>query len=222
MKLQIQCNSLDKLLNGGVEYSTITEFYGESGTGKTTLCLQLSRNCTLERKKVIFIDTEGVSLERLSQISQRNYENVLRNILFYHPFSLEEQERMVDNAVKLALSEINIGLIILDTATNFYRVELLDGTEGNPIRKSLTNQITKLLGISRKKNLPVVITNQVYTDIEKKTLEPIGGQLLKHSAKIIIKLEKIGIGRRKATLIKHRSLPEGITAEFCLTDKGVE
>lgn len=222
MKLQIQCNSLDKLLNGGVEYSTITEFYGEAGTGKTNLCLQLSRNCVLEGKKVIFIDTEGVSMERLAQISGSNYENVFKNILFYQPFSLEEQERMVENGIKLALSEINIGLIALDSATNFYRAELLNGTEGNPIRKSLTNQITKLLGVSRKKNLPVVITNQVYTDIERKVLEPIGGQLLKYSAKIVIKLEKIGIGRRKATLIKHRSLPEGITAEFCLTDKGVE
>lgn len=222
MKLQIQCSSLDKLLNGGVEYSVITEFFGEAGTGKTNLCLQLSRNCVLEGKRVIFIDTEGVSLERLAQICRENYENVFKNILMYQPFSLEEQERMVEKAVKLAEGEINIGLIALDSATNFYRAELLNGTEGNPIRKSLTNQITKLLGISRKKNIPVVLTNQVYTDIERKVLEPIGGQLLKHSAKIVIKLEKIGIGRRKATLIKHRSLPEGITAEFSLTDKGVE
>ena len=33
--------SMDALFKGGLELGQITEFYGESGTGKTQLCLQL-------------------------------------------------------------------------------------------------------------------------------------------------------------------------------------
>ena len=68
MKLPVKCKSVDNLLDGGVESSAITEFYGEAGSGKTTFCLQLARNCVEGKKKVIFIDTEGVSLDRLKQI----------------------------------------------------------------------------------------------------------------------------------------------------------
>lgn len=32
---------MDALFKGGLELGQITEFYGESGTGKTQLCLQL-------------------------------------------------------------------------------------------------------------------------------------------------------------------------------------
>lgn len=35
---------LDELLGGGVETGTVTEFFGEYGTDKTQLCMQLSVN----------------------------------------------------------------------------------------------------------------------------------------------------------------------------------
>jgi RecA/RadA recombinase len=38
----------------------------------------------------------------------------------------------------------------------------------------------------------------------------------------IIKLEKTGVGKRQATIIKHRSLAEGGKAEFRITSKGIE
>ena len=69
-KLQINCKSLDVLLGGGIESGSITEIYGEAGTGKTNFCLQAARECVLNGGKVAFIDSEGVSLERLRQICQ--------------------------------------------------------------------------------------------------------------------------------------------------------
>ena len=75
MRLPIGCDSLDKLLQGGVESGTITEFYGDAGTGKTNICLQLTRNIIRKGKKVIYIDTEGVSLERLKQMCDDDFDN---------------------------------------------------------------------------------------------------------------------------------------------------
>lgn len=38
-KIMTGCNSIDRLLLGGIEYGAITQIYGESGSGKTNFCL---------------------------------------------------------------------------------------------------------------------------------------------------------------------------------------
>jgi DNA repair protein RadB len=83
-------------------------------------------------------------------------------------------------------------------------------------------QMGELQEISRKHRIPVVITNQIYTDIESGELRPLGGTYLEHMCKAIVFLEKIGDGRRRAKIVKHRSQPEGETAEFLITSTGVE
>ncbi len=97
-----ECGALDAMLGGGIETSCITLLYGEAGTGKTNLCLVLARNVARSGKKVIYVDSEGVSVERLRQISGKDYEEVTRNVLFSEVHSFTEQETMVDKAIKLA------------------------------------------------------------------------------------------------------------------------
>jgi len=90
-----------------------------------------------------------------------------------------------------------------------------------PIR-SLGDQMTFLLGLARKNEMSVVITNQVYLDIESGEDKPIGGNILNHLSKTIIKLEKLDGGIRSAILKKHRSLPEGRSIKFKITEGGIE
>jgi DNA repair protein RadB len=45
---------------------------------------------------------------------------------------------------------------------------------------------------------------------------------MEHISKTIIQLERVGDGKRRAVLRKHRSLPEGISCEFTITSEGVE
>ena len=210
---------LDGLLEGGLEGAAITLLFGEAGTGKTNICLQVARNVALQGKKVIFIDTEGVSIERLKQIAEDRFDEVMKNMLFFEPHSFEEQERLVDKAVKLADSSLEIGVIILDSATIHYRLTRNDEEKGT--RKSLSPQLAKLLSVARTKGMPILLTSQVYTDIEKGTFEPLGGHVLLHNAKAIIRLDKIGSSNRRAVIIKHRHLEEGRRADFKLTRNGV-
>jgi DNA repair protein RadB len=210
---------LDSLLEGGLEGGAITLFYGEAGSGKTNICLQVASNVALTGKKVVYIDTEGVSLERLQQIAGENYEEVMKNILFFEPHSFDEQEKFVDKAVKLAESSLEVGVIVLDSATIHYRLTRNDEERG--IRKSLSPQLAKLLAVARSKDVPIVLTSQVYTDIEKGTFEPLGGHVLLHNAKAIVRLEKVSAGTRRAVIVKHRHLEEGKRAEFKLTKTGV-
>jgi len=217
--LAIGSMALDELLEGGFEGGAITLLYGEAGSGKTNVCLQVAKNVASTGKKVVYIDTEGVSLERLMQIAGENYEEVMRNTLFFEAHTFEDQEKFVDKAVKLAESSLEVGVIILDSATIHYRLTRNDEERG--VRKSLSPQLAKLLSVARSKDIPIIVTSQVYTDIEKGTFEPLGGHVLLHNAKAIIRLDKVGTGARRAVIIKHRHLEEGKRADFKLTKSGV-
>ena len=219
MKLPIGCDVLDSLLGGGVEGGAITEFYGEAATAKTTACLLLAKSCVLGGLPAAFIDTEGVSLERMEQICGRDTEKVQSKLLLYGTYSLRGQEKAIETLGGL---EKEIGIIILDSATTHYRVELANPDGGKDAIRKLSKQLNSVLVLGRKRDIPVVITNQVYTNIGTGSLEPMGGQIMMHLAKTIVKLEKVGPGLRRATLIKHRSMPEGSSTLFTITSKGLE
>src|SRR4030042_4394779 len=116
--LPLGCQPLDVLLGDGIESGIITRVYGEAGTGKTNLCLQAARECVLSGKKVAYIDTEGVSVERIRQICvDSDFKKILRDILFFTPTSFESQEQMIHDAIATK----GVGLIVVDTTNSFRR-----------------------------------------------------------------------------------------------------
>lgn len=213
------CNAVDLLLGGGFEAGIITQIYGESGTGKSNIAMQLAVQAVSRGLRVIFIDTEGFSGERFKQIAGPGAEEMAKKIMVFEPMSLEQQAIAIRESSRIAGRDL--GLVILDSATSLYRV-LLEAEDNRTIRRTLNLQLSELQEMARRHRIPVVITNQVYTDIESKTLRPLGGKGLEHMCKAIILLEKRGEGLRRARLVKHRSAPEGTTADFRLTARGVE
>ena len=210
------------MLGGGVETGIVTQLYGGSGTGKTNICIQLAVECVKSGKKVIFIDTEGFSADRFKQIAGEEAKKIAGDIIIYEPASFEQQYSAITDIEKLMNEKI--GLIVLDSAALFYMLGLQDDSneENVAIRRELVNQIGILHGIARKYGVSVVITNQVYKDVNTGELCPVGGNAFEHLSKTIILLDKTGSSKRKATLRKHRSKSEGIYCEFKLTDKGAE
>ena len=214
--LSLGCPPLDILLGVGLESGIITRVYGEAGTGKTNLCLQAARECVLSGKKVAYIDTEGVSVERIRQICVNcDYKKILRDILFFTPTSFESQEQMIHDAIVTKA----VGLIIVDTITMFYRLNLEDNREGGI--RSFTRQVTDLQIAAREKDLFVIITEQVYTD-KAGEVKPFTNRDAEHMTKTILRLDRKGIGQREATIIKHRSQPEGKKACFRISAVGLE
>jgi len=218
-RLPSGCQGLDKLLGGGFESGIITQLYGGAGTGKSNIVLQLAVQAVARGLRVILIDTEGFSVERFKQIAGLGAEESARKIIIFEPMSLEQQHISIRDASKLAGGDL--GLVALDSATSLYRV-LLEAEDNRPVRRTLTVQLSELQEMARRNRIPVVITNQVYTEIETGELRPLGGTSLEHMCKAIIYLEKAGEGLRRARLMKHRSLPEGECAEFRLTSRGLE
>ncbi len=218
-RIPIGCPPVDDMLGGGVERGCVTLFYGEAGAGKTNLCLQLAKNMALSGRKVAYVDTEGVSMERLAQISGLSGPDVLKNLLFFQVHDFDEQTRSVENAVRLVESNSEVGMIIIDSMTMYYRLGARDDLHN--VRKSLIIQTERLLNASRKMDVPIILTSQVYTAIDTGTFEFLGGHVLHHNAKTIIRLDKAGPNRRRAVVMKHRSIPEGRSATFNIGGSGL-
>lgn len=218
-RLATGVKSIDDLLCGGFEVGTISQLYGEPASGKTNICLQLMVNTVRAGKRVIYIDTEGFSPERFSQIAGDRSKELARSVIVFSPMSFEEQYAAIKDAEKLI--DQNVGLIILDSATAFYRLEL-ESKDSMALKRELANQMTILLGMARRYSIAVVITNQIYMDVDREELRAVGGNMLEHISKVILQLSRTGVGKRKAVLKKHRSIPEGGCAEFTITEKGVE
>lgn len=215
MNLPTLCAPLDDLLGGGVEAGTITLTYGEAGTGKTNLALQLTRNAVLAGAgKAAYVDTEGVSLERLHQICGGDAPKVLRGTLFYAPHNLEEQLRMVRSLEKIKPPS----LIVVDSLNMYYRLNLGENGGEKPSR-ALTQMLGALHHLARTREIPILVTGQVYTQDDQR--RPFGGRIMEHIVKTMILLERTSPGQRRATLYKHRSRAEGAHCAFTIAQEGL-
>lgn len=209
----------DAFLNGGYEKDVITTIYGPAGSGKTNMCLMAMSVFPID-KKIIYIDTEGsFSVERLKQITP-DYEKVMSRTIFYKPTNFEEQKEFFSK-LKEAVNE-HTGLIILDSVAMLYRLEIGKNKDVYNVNRELGMQLAYLSEIARKKNIPVIITNQVYASFDDKDkVNMVGGDILKYSSKCLIELQNID-GMRRAVLKKHRSLPEGEHVFFKIINEGIE
>ena len=213
--------SIDRLLEGGLEPDGLTEFYGEGGSGKTLVALQAATRVALADRWVFYIDTEGVSVDRLESIAGGRFDQVLRRLLLSTPKSLGEQTRAVRKACELTREgKRPVGLMVLDSATFYYRLTLSGGEEDEG-RQALGFELADLLATSLASQVPVVFTNQVWRNQRDGTLEPLGGSFVNHAAKTILRFDRLPGNRRRVVLVKHRSLPEG-SAEFRISATGLE
>src|SRR3989344_145554 len=191
---------LDQFLQGGYDDDIVTTIYGPSGAGKTNLCLLAAVKIAESGKKVLFIDTEGgIAVERIKQISPR-FEEILGRLMFINPLTFEEQKAVFDQLREMVTEQI--GLIEVNSA--------------------LGKQIAYLVEIARRKKIPVLITNQVYSDFDNRDqIKMVGGDLLKYGSKCLIELQKF---RACWGLIlkKHRSLPSNTELKFKIVREGIE
>ncbi len=225
VKISSGAEAIDDFLKGGYERGIVTTIYGPSSSGKTNLCLVCLINIIKTTgKKVIYIDTEGsFSLERFRQLDS-DYRKTIEKIIFLKPANFDEQKKAFEK-LNLLVNEAHdtIGLIVIDSIAMLYRLEIGKRQEDvYDVNRELGAQIAYLNEVARKKNLPVLITNQVYSNFEEKDkIKMVGGDLLKYGSKCLIELQKARNNIRKAILRKHRSLPEEREINFVIMEEGI-
>jgi len=226
---------LNKWLSGGYEKGVITMIAGPPASGKTNLVMLASCSQAMNGNKVIFIDTEGgFSPDRVEQIvGEGEEEEILNNIFILNPTSFEEQKKIFQTLLNKVKKD-HVNLIVIDGMAMLYRLELgmaIGSKDDEKIRKvnrEVAKQMRILAEISRKQNISILISNQVYTEFlsdedKRKGIRPeaniVGGDLFRYWSKAIIEL-KNDRGRREAILLKHRSLPIKKMG-FEIKDKGI-
>jgi len=211
--------TLDHLLGGGLELRTVSQFYGSPASGKSTLCMIAAVSCLRAGRSVIFIDSEGFSIERFRQIAGADTEKLAELLFLFEPVDFEQQGNMIAEADKI-LKAHKPGLLVMDSATALYRTDL---EKGRDAMQQLTRQMIQLLGYAKRYELAVIITNQVYMDTTRNTFYGLGGYALEHLSKAIVRLERLSQpGLRRATLVKHRSQPEGGSFDFEIVQDGIK
>lgn len=222
IRLPTACAPLDELLGGGVETGGLTEVHGEAGTGKTNLCLQLARNVALGGGKVVYLDSEGISADRLAQISGSALPDVEARLIVERVTQTGAQAKAAERAARIAKAIPQVKLIIVDSATLLYRVQLAD-SEGLWERRALVRQLHGLHAVARERGVAVVLTNQVFSVPGQEGVQGLGGHAMRHLAGCVVRLERLAAphGARQAVLLKHRSRPEGGSARFALTGAGL-
>jgi DNA repair protein RadB len=210
------CKAFDDLLGGGIEKGSITLLFGEAGAGKSNVCLQTARNVIRKGDRVAYIDSEGISYDRVNQIFGNEGDKV-KNLLVSQVHSFEEQSDRVDKTVNLAEKKV-IDLAIVDSINMFYRINHDDVK----VRNDFVRQIEALMGAARKNDVAVLLTSQVYQNISTGGIEFLGGHALNHNSKTILRLDKKSSSVRTAVVVKHRSLPEGRSANYRITATGIE
>lgn len=209
---------IDKLLDGGLETDTITNIYGPPGSGKTNIALSAVLSC-VKSKKAIYMDTEGsFSFDRFHQLGGTDKD--LKNIIMVDVHFWEEQNNEMQKIEELS-EKGGIGLIVVDSLVALYRLEL-DDTKFQLINKQLATQYSILSRIARKYKIPVLVTNQVYS-LKDEKIEMTSRTIARYWSKTLIELRRLEKENvRLATLRKHRSMPEGKSVEFEITENGMK
>ncbi len=220
MKVSTGSPFIDRFLAGGYDSDVVTTLYGPSGSGKTNLCLLAAVEAAVAGKQVLFMDTEGgIAVERIVQINP-DVDTILPRIFFFHPVTFAEQREMFERLRDLITP--SIGLIVVDSISMLYRLELGKSEEVYEVNSALGKQIALLVELARRRNIPVLITTQVYSDFDNRDkVKMVGGDLLRYGSKCLMEVQKLA-SCRSLILRKHRALPEGKEVLFKIVEKGVE
>ncbi len=220
-KLTTGSKALDDLLGGGVETQSITEFYGEFGSGKTQIMHQLAVNATMPAERggfschVLLIDTENTFRpERIIQMAKAkglDPEEVLRSIHVARAYNSHHQILLGEKAAEMT-KEFPIRVLIVDSLTSHFRSEYMGRGSLAERQQLLNRHMHDLLKFGTIYNAVVAVTNQVSARPDVffgDPTSPIGGNIVGHTATFRIYLRKSKAGKRIARLVDSPYLPEG-------------
>ncbi len=157
----------DEILGGdGIKTGMITEIFGQSSTGKSQFCMQLTKTVQLLEEgglngNAVYISTEGrLPTERLIEINSE-----IDKVFYINCADLETQEHILNVQLPILLKDPlkKIKLVIIDSISHHIRVELLTNNykifESN--QKYIDQICLYLNNLANDYNISIVVTNQI-------------------------------------------------------------
>lgn len=220
------CKGLDEMMRGGLESQACTEIYAPEGAGKTQYVNSIVVNSIANGQAVYYIGCEGtIDLERLDELAQARGLTLNYDLLFLDEVTDTDMlEEVVDHAIGKIQGK-DVKLIVVDGAVGLYRLENDRGRGQLAQRQNdIKPMIRHLRGIADYLNIAVLFTNQVMDNPDSgfggDPIKAIGGHVVGHYVKYIIKFNKGGKNKRSATFVKsHKDALQNV--EFYLNASGV-
>jgi DNA repair protein RadA len=219
--------NLDDLFVGGIETGSVTEIYGEYGTGKTQLChtlsilVQQSRSQGGLNGKAIYVDSENTFRpERIVSIANARNLNPyksLENIIVAKAYNSAHQELILEETGPV-IDGNNVKLLIVDSAVAHYRAEFLGRATLSERQQKLNKFMHVLVRIAETYAVAVLATNQIQS-IFGDAYRPAGGHVVAHTSTYRVYLKRSG-KNRIARMVDSPYHPEREVL-FTLSELGV-
>jgi len=234
MYLSTGSKQLDGLFGGkGLETGSITEFYGEFGTGKTQIALQLAVNATRPVEDgglgghVLIIDTENTfrpkRIEEMATALGLDVDETFAKIHVARAFNSAHQIILLKKKANELAKTIPIKLVIVDSLTAHFRSEFLGRGNLGPRQGLLNNHMHDLLRFADINNAVAVVTNQVLTNVGQMfgdATKPVGGNIVGHTSTYRLYLRKGKAGKKVARMIDSPENPDE-EAIYTLGQEGI-
>lgn len=163
-------------------------------------------------------DPSGDELEALT-------EAVLDNIIVGQAFNSDHQIMLAQQALEDAQdSDDEIGLLIVDSLTAFFRAEYVGRGELAERQQKLNKHLHDLSQFGEMLNAAVFITNQVSANPDSffgDPTQPVGGNILGHKSTVRLYLKKSKGTKRIVRVVDAPDLPES-EAVLRIEDVGLE
>jgi len=167
------CETLDRMMGGGLLSGAVNLVYGDPGAGKTTLIMQtiLSTMLTEEDGCFYYLDTEkGYLQERLEVMAQAfglTPESVNKRVKSYRSTSLSDQHKKIIHTWEedIKASGSPPLLFCVDSFVNHYHKDLLASSQSflaakaRELQGRLAYQAGKLLDLADRYDAPAILVS---------------------------------------------------------------
>ncbi len=151
----------------GIPLGGITVLAGTTGTGKSTICLKIIKECQAAGGQAVYYDTEGrMNFPRAEKLGVD-----IDNLIIAQPDSLEELFEGVKNTIKATratLEEDSQVVIVIDSIAGVPLEQDIDG-KGGPIARFaflLRKELRIMTSLVNRQRIALVIVTQPRATIE--------------------------------------------------------
>lgn len=219
---------LNELLGGGIPQSELTMLYGEGGTGKTGLLLQLASYSTLQGWKTIFVQSNSrFPSERFKQIAGSQWNRIAEQVPIIELHDFQQQEQLTEVLSRYITARVK--LVLWDTITSLYRTAQGTSKQNVLLNKSLSRQLALLLELARAKEIAIVLSADmrgvIHTGADEGDSDwsdegPVAEKVLDYWAAVRLKLQKTPqVNQRRLTMERHPEIntPQSILLQMSTT-----
>ena len=210
----------------------ITSLWGDFGVGKTTLSLQTANIYALNKKKVLYIYTKpNLPFKKISAVFENNLEDVLERIIFIHATNFDDIFNFIFNLEFVVLNDlktknVTFNLIIIDSITDLYRLELNSEKKGKNIilNYRLNQLLANLVNLEQKYEISILIVNENSRRTQEgQTFEvESGGNVMQYWVTNSIKIERTDIANNRRFVLDRGNDNTPFMLNSMLTKRGFE